>query len=97
MARIAAPDRRCRQLPCAPSNDVVTSAPGGTLSGGCDLIVDGGLWPQPCVDGTVWEDLNDNGCREAGEPPQAGVDLTLVDSLAGSGGGKGEDGRPRIL
>ena len=82
----SAPDRRYRQLPCAPSNNVVTSAPGGTLSGGCDLTVDGGLWPQPCVDGTVWE-----------EGMSTGVDLTLVDSLAGSGGGKGDDGRPRIL
>jgi hypothetical protein len=84
---VAAGDYRASAL--GPNNDFVTSPPGSTLeltstltlSGGCDLIVDGGLWPQPCVDGTVWEDLNDNGCREAGEPPQAGVDLTLVDTL----------------
>jgi hypothetical protein len=74
-----------------PNNDFVTSGTGSTvtltstvtLSGGCDMIVDGGLQPQPCVESVVWEDVNGNGCREDGEPPVAGVDVTLVDSVLG--------------
>ena len=56
-----------------------TASPSGALSSVLDAtptLVPG----TGAVAGTAWQDLNENGVREAGEPPLAGMQLTLRQS-----------------
>jgi uncharacterized repeat protein (TIGR01451 family) len=51
----------------------------GTLAGGSsDLTVDFGYYQPVTIGDFVWNDLNDNGVQDAGEPGISGVTLTIT-------------------
>jgi hypothetical protein len=51
------------------------------LSGGCDILISGGLWPYVRIESFIWEDVNNAGCRDELEPGVGGVQVLLLESL----------------
>ncbi len=51
-----------------------------SLGRAADLTIDAGLFRRSALSGMVWQDLNANGVRDAGEPPLSGVGIELLDA-----------------
>ena len=74
----------------SPNIDPVTgkTAPTTVASGEIQTDFTGGIQSQlpATLGGVAWEDLNGNGLQDAGEPPIAGLMVTLLDSTGASSG-----------
>ncbi|MGL5066513.1 MAG: SdrD B-like domain-containing protein, partial [Sarcina sp.] len=53
-------------------------------AGQTDLTIDAGLYQMASIGDFVWNDLNQNGLQDAGEPGIAGVTVNLLDNTTGA-------------